>query len=68
MIHRMIYTEPITKQTYEVDLYHFVDDVNTLETYGVCWIPTLKYWTTIPIWCLEPKIESHKNILNEGKS
>lgn len=66
MIHKMIYTDPITKETTNVDVYHFYTDFETLDCYAICWVPEKEYWVTVPIFTLTP--HKTKKTLKEDKS
>ena len=63
---RMTYEEKEpTITTVDVDLYKIITDPETLECYGLCWVPSKEYWITVPMFMLTP-IKENKQILTEG--
>ena len=62
---RMIYQQNETSEEIEVDVYDFLHNSETFDTFAVCWIIKSKYWITVPIWMVKPKIK--KKQLKEKK-
>ena len=52
----------------EVLVYDFLHDNETFQSCGLCWVPTMEAWATVPVPYLTPSVESSstKKLLTEG--
>lgn len=44
----------------EVEVYDFIHNVETYDTFVLCWVPKNETWMTIPIWMTHPIKEKKK--------
>ena len=44
----------------EVEVYDFIHNVETNDSFVLCWVPKNEIWMTIPIWMTHPIKEKKK--------